>query len=501
MITSHPTRVRRTSPSRANATSPVLAVALAAIAAGAPGARAQTFDYRNGTKLSDTTPAPGATYDGQSIPYANLAGVNLTSATFVTSNLSFSLLSSSNLTAANLTRANLAAANLNSANLFGASLATASLVNTSLRQANLTSANLTSSNLTGVDFTSADLTLADLRQSNYSPSSTTGAALRGTLMPDNTLAATTLSGGETLLLRANPYSLSVNGTISGPSSGTATLLGDYGLWGTSQVGVYVYFRQPASTTVSVRTLDDVALNIRGTAMAQSLFTQPIPTANASGRIAQPLVTVASSLTLANNARPLGSRIYYGLFELGTNDAVIRNGSLADLTDMLRDYTASGGVRGLGTYSTLPNTRLAIMPNNAGIPGVPRYATFDGVACGPADVLIKFTYIGDADLNGVVDANDLAITLAGLNGKLTGWQNGDFNYDGKVSTSDLNALLYTLAARPGSLGDSTSPNGGTGGAIPEPTALAVLLGLTPSLSRRPRRQVVSRPASGVFHAPA
>ncbi len=60
--------------------------------------------------------------------------------------------------------------------------------------------------------------------------------------------------------------------------------------------------------------------------------------------------------------------------------------------------------------------------------------------GASDVLVKYTYYGDANLDGVVNGADYARIDAGFlsKGALTGWYNGDFNYDGKVDASD-----YTL----------------------------------------------------------
>jgi hypothetical protein len=56
------------------------------------------------------------------------------------------------------------------------------------------------------------------------------------------------------------------------------------------------------------------------------------------------------------------------------------------------------------------------------------------------VLIKYTYFGDANLDGSVTSADYTRIDAGYlsHGTLTGWANGDFNYDGVVNGSD-----YTL----------------------------------------------------------
>jgi hypothetical protein len=60
------------------------------------------------------------------------------------------------------------------------------------------------------------------------------------------------------------------------------------------------------------------------------------------------------------------------------------------------------------------------------------------ALGTNDILVKYTYYGDANLSGHVDGSDYSLIDNGYAKKLSGWFNGDFNYDGAVDGSD-----YTL----------------------------------------------------------
>jgi hypothetical protein len=91
------------------------------------------------------------------------------------------------------------------------------------------------------------------------------------------------------------------------------------------------------------------------------------------------------------------------------------------------------------------TALGVMQNNqAGTPIYSGSNLFDNAngsgfaPVGASDFLIKFTYYGDANLEGKVDGSDYSLIDSGdLNG-LTGWYNGDFNYDGVINGSD-----YTL----------------------------------------------------------
>src|SRR5208282_2315621 len=71
----------------------------------------------------------------------------------------------------------------------------------------------------------------------------------------------------------------------------------------------------------------------------------------------------------------------------------------------------------------------------------------GQTISDTDILVKYTYFGDTNLDGVVNASDyLAIDSAfnhnssvGAGGQFeAGWANGDFNYDGLINGDD-----YTL----------------------------------------------------------
>ncbi len=52
--------------------------------------------------------------------------------------------------------------------------------------------------------------------------------------------------------------------------------------------------------------------------------------------------------------------------------------------------------------------------------------------------MKYTYFGDANLDGMVNGSDYTLIDNGFNNNLTGWRNGDFNYDGIINGDD-----YTL----------------------------------------------------------
>jgi hypothetical protein len=72
----------------------------------------------------------------------------------------------------------------------------------------------------------------------------------------------------------------------------------------------------------------------------------------------------------------------------------------------------------------------------------------------------FTWLGDANLDGVVDSSDLAM----MSPTGTTWQTGDFNYDGIVNADDY--ALFMLGAAYGNVNISTT--------LPEPAAIGLIL---------------------------
>jgi hypothetical protein len=62
-----------------------------------------------------------------------------------------------------------------------------------------------------------------------------------------------------------------------------------------------------------------------------------------------------------------------------------------------------------------------------------------------EIIVKYTWTGDADLNGQVDASDYSQFLNGRAGGGTGWLNGDFDYSNAIDASDYNQFTTGLGA--------------------------------------------------------
>jgi hypothetical protein len=80
------------------------------------------------------------------------------------------------------------------------------------------------------------------------------------------------------------------------------------------------------------------------------------------------------------------------------------------------------------------TGLAAILNDNGV-GAALYSTFDGQSVDLNSILVKYTYDGDANADGQVNADDYAAIDAGFATHATGYANGDFNYSGGQPNSD------------------------------------------------------------------
>jgi len=89
---------------------------------------------------------------------------------------------------------------------------------------------------------------------------------------------------------------------------------------------------------------------------------------------------------------------------------------------------------------------------------------------------KYTYFGDANLDGKVDGSDYSLVDSGYGNHRSGWDNGDFNYDGVVDGSDYTLLDNAFNNQGAQIGNSaaliaasTAQVSGLS-AVPEPASL-------------------------------
>ena len=154
-----------------------------------------------------------------------------------------------------------------------------------------------------------------------------------------------------------------------------------------------------------------------------------------------------SLTLSGSSTASLANSSKALLILGTNTLSIDSSSTLDLGGSYLDVatgslsTIDGYIKNKQLTSSLlasnTLTSLGAVLDNTGS-STTLISTIDGTSLASTDVVVKLTYLGDATLDGKVDASDYSRIDNGFLHGLTGWYNGDFNYDGVVNGSD-----YTL----------------------------------------------------------
>ncbi len=325
---------------------------------------------------------------------------------------------------------------------------------------------------------------------NWNGASPTGAgigAILGTAptVPTTITLNTAITLGSLQFTNANAYTLSGSGSITLQGISTSALVQvDQGshainvpvtlasLVTTANIanGSSLAMTQILGTGKSINKTGGGTLRVDSlTAQTLNVQVGKVQLKTATPHVAS--TSVLGTLLVANDAAPLGSRTYTATLDIGNSDLIVRSGSLADISDMARagqngatlfagtgltSSTAASDAAGALRYA------VGVVQNNIG--GTALYTTFDGVTVGANDILVKFTYFGDADLNGVVDDTDFFLINNGYGGNLTGWINGDFDYSGTVDDTDYFLInnAYTSQGAGLRAGDS----------IPEPTAALV-----------------------------
>jgi fibronectin-binding autotransporter adhesin len=190
----------------------------------------------------------------------------------------------------------------------------------------------------------------------------------------------------------------------------------------------------------------------------------------------------------------------GVLDLGDNDLIVSYSGASPLPT-IRGLLISGfdsgnwdgnGINSLaahsGSFGTITALGYAERSDVA-------YNILDGVTLAPSAVIVKYTYYGDSNLDGVVNAADFTRFLDGLATGGSTWSQGDYTYDGKVDLgNDFDLFLASYLTQGGALGSLAEPilqsdlsaaqKNELLSVVPEPSGLSLLL-LSAALLRKRR----------------
>ncbi len=290
------------------------------------------------------------------------------------------------------------------------------------------------------------------------------------------------TGGGTLLLTGSANAF---GNLDGTGN---TTIGD----GTTPIIASAnHYRQGILT---------IAANARANVNAVANLTDATLSAAAVSRVSTLNLGTASRLDLSNT-----KMIVAGGSQVGAWNASIPNAydGISGLVQIGRNGGAWNGTRGIitsQTQATNPNntntflTTLAVASaaDVKHLSGA-QTALFAGQTVGATDTLVMYTYAGDANLDGKIDADDYFQIDSNYNKTNTnpgfGYFRGDFNYDGKINGDDYFLIDASFLGQSGTVIAHGEPVGGLGGvvAVPEPGTISLLsLAAMSCLGRRRRK---------------
>lgn len=268
-----------------------------------------------------------------------------------------------------------------------------------------------------------------------------------TLTPSGTLTlAATDAGGATGIINAGPAAASA---VALALDNTA-----------SSRGNLVYQINPASTD------GGNFANFAGLTAERTYPTAATVTVQLLGTTKVPALTLTggANLDIRNQALVV--------------DPTDGSNPLAQIAGYLNSAYDHGKWDGTGIYSSVAQVNGASDLTSIGYAlnsALPvQYTDFGGQSVDASAVLVKYTYLGDLNLDGKVDSSDLAMMGSG-----SGWSGGDLNYDGRVDGDDWALMMVGAGAYQASGVQMTS-------AVPEPSAVGLLLAGGAMLIRRRRR---------------
>jgi fibronectin-binding autotransporter adhesin len=196
------------------------------------------------------------------------------------------------------------------------------------------------------------------------------------------------------------------------------------------------------------------------------------------------VSIAQGIGDAGTSR-LGTLALAGKLDVTDNGLIVTGQTAAEVEAMVAAGRAGGSWSGIGII-----TSMSAAASGLTTIGVARAidigaGTFGGVSVGGNDVLVRYTYIGDANLSGKVDGDDFGKIDAGFSAHASGFVNGDFNYSGTVDADDYWLIDRIYSRNLPSLGAAPPLSGGAS-AVPEPSTVLIASAATVRFTRRRRR---------------
>jgi hypothetical protein len=189
---------------------------------------------------------------------------------------------------------------------------------------------------------------------------------------------------------------------------------------------------------------------------------------------------AASVVSDVNTIAIGSA---GSVDLRNNSMIVRTMPLGAWNSVTNSYTGvlgfvdkgrnagmwdgSGGLLTTLTAADSPSFITTLAVAAAGDVGK---SSFAGRSVDADDVLVMYTYGGDANLDGAVNADDYFRISTGYSRGARGFSNGDFDYSGSIDGDDFFIIDTSFSHQNGSLAIASAPSVEGVTSVPEPSSL-------------------------------
>jgi autotransporter-associated beta strand protein len=292
-------------------------------------------------------------------------------------------------------------------------------------------------------------------------------------------------------------STTFSGVIAGGNAGTNISLTKVGSGTLTLSGANLY---TGATTINGGTL---TVDAAGSLASTSITANAGATLNVNGAIpASAAVTAIGAVNFAGNAGTGSFTRNLAVLNIGNGGAAAVQPSTWPATPAV--LNAPVGITGTGSLDLtnnelITNDTLANVATRIASGQITTSSTGGGLGSldlGGGQVEVRFTLLGDTNLDGKVDVTDLG-NLASSYGTGSGalWVQGDTNYDGKVDVTDLGNLASSyggaLASGPSGgasamVAQSLAIPAGDATSVPEPAAIGFVALASLTMTRRRRR---------------
>jgi len=235
------------------------------------------------------------------------------------------------------------------------------------------------------------------------------------------------------------YSVTLNTAVSPGSVAVNNSNGNYVISGTGSIAGTTSLTKSGS---GVLTLDTVNTYSGGTSVQEGTLVAAVHGALPSGAVnitggalklgANTGAATVASLTLSGN----------GTLDLTNNQLFINYGSNSDPVSAIYSYLKTGynngAWNGPGIISSTAQTLTSGLRYGVGwADGNDGTRNVSGLSSG--EIELKYTLLGDANLDGTVNGSDFSVLAANFGLGVTNWDQGNFLYSSSVNGSDFSAL--------------------------------------------------------------